>query len=438
MPSRQERVKAFKSELRDRRFSRFAILASTLFLAITIGLSAIVYVKYNTSEKWTDSKLSGKEADIPPEFAKNTYSATMLKDIDSLGDVTEILNTISHDGGITPSTITSARKALSQSQRILSSYHVTGGESLTNQNNLKLDIQAYDVEQHAYTNPDSKALNYVINEITKRNLTTQNATDQKILARLNNISRDYEALNTFVDKYIGKLGTINGKLVTVNKSVDSKLTNEMINDSNQHHLNKFNNIKKLQTLLLSSDWQKIMNNNQSLSEHEKWLKTVAVFRSLTQSEYFDSSDLQTLADAKKINASVDSDVDRDGYKLLDISPIIAITVDGNVVHEDQYIKKDASVTVQISPIYENLNPVSSDSSSSSSSASSSTIMSSSSSSSTNTSHNSSTNRFNRRPNSKATSTSSASSTSSNISSSSSSDSTSISSSSSSNDTIDNR
>jgi hypothetical protein len=142
------------------------------------------------------------------------------------------------------------------------------------------------------------------------------------------------------------------------------------------------------------------------------LTTVAVFRSLTQSEYFDSNNLQTVADAKKINASIAGAVNRDGYKLLDSSPIIAITVDGNIVHKDQYIKKDASVVVQISPTYENLNSASSSSSRSSSSASSqsssSTMMSSSSSSSTDANHSSSMNDFSSSS-SKATSTSSSAS-----------------------------
>lgn len=364
--SRRAYIKAWKAKMRERRFSHFAIFASILFLMITIGLCTVVYVKYSSTEKWADSRLSDTEANIPPEFAKNTYSATMLKDVNSLGSVTKVLNNVSRDGGLTADTIKPARKALAQSQVVLKAYHITGGESMTNQNNLLLDIQVYDVEKSAYSNPDSASLSSVINDVTKRNLSNETKTDQQILANLNNIASDYKALNSFVDTYVPKLGNIDGNLVTVKKSVFTETTNDILAATSQHNLSKFPNIDKLRTLLTSAKWRKVMANNKSVSENEKWLSVVAVFHALSQSEYIDSDSIQTLADAKKINATIDGATQRDGYKILDASSVSSITVDGMTVTKGQYIRKDAKITVTISPSYERSNKNSSSSSSSSS------------------------------------------------------------------------
>ena len=374
--SRQEHIKARKAEMRERRFSHFAIFASILFLVITIGLCIVIYVKYNSTEKWVDSRLNGTEANIPPEFAKNTYSAAMLKDVDSLGSVTKVLNDVSRDGGLTANTIKPARKALAQSQAILKTYHVTGGESMTNQNNLLLDIRVYDVEKSAYNNPDSAALSSVINDVTKRNLSNETKTDQQILARLNNIASDYKALNSFVDTYVPKLGNIDGNLITVKKSVSIETTDDMLSATRQHNLSRFPNIAKLRTLLKSTKWHKVIANNESVSEHEKWLSVLSVFHALSQSEYIDSDSIQTLADAKKINATIYGAAKRDDYKILDASSVSSITVDGMTVTKGQYIRKDAEIAVMISPSYERLNKNSSSSTSSSSSTKSSSSSSS--------------------------------------------------------------
>lgn len=374
--SRRDRVKARKAEMNERRFSHFAISVSIIFLAITLGLCAVIYVKYNSTEKWADSRLNGAEANIPPEFAKNTYSAAMLKDVDSLSSVTKVLNDVSRDGGLTADTIKPARKALARSQAILKAYHITGGESMTNQNNLLLDIRVYDVEKSAYSNPDSAALSSVINDVTKRNLSNETKTDQQILARLNNIANDYKALNSFVDTYVPKLGNIDGNLITVKKSVSAETTYDILAATRRHNLSKFPNINKLRTLLESVKWQKVMANNESVSENEKWSSVLAVFHALSQSEYIDSDSIQTLADAKKINAAIDGAVQRDGYKILDASSVISITVDGMPVTKGQYIRKDAKIAVTILPSYERSNK-----NSSSRTPSSSSIKSSSSSSS---------------------------------------------------------
>lgn len=399
--SRQEHVKARNAKMRERRFSHFAISVSIIFLVITLGLCAVIYVKYNSTEKWADSRLNGAEANIPPEFAKNTYSAAMLKDVDSLGSVTKVLNDVSRDGGLTADTIKPARKALARSQAILKAYHVTGGESMTNQNNLLLDIRVYDVEKSAYSNPDSEALSSVINDVTKRNLSNATKTDQQILARLNDIASDYKALNSFVDTYVPKLGNIDGNLITVKKSVSIETTDDMLDATRQHNLSKFPNINKLRTLLESAKWHKVMANNESVSENEKWLSVLSVFHALSQSEYIDSDSIQTLADAKKINATIDGATQRDDYKILDASSVISIMVDGMTVTKGQYIRKDANITVTISPSYERVNKNRSSHASSSSSTKSSSHSSSESSISSNSSDASRSSRISQSSSSQA-------------------------------------
>lgn len=365
MASRKDRMKNIRKQLRGQKFSRATIFISISAFVISIGLIGFIYTQYQATQKWSNARINGTQSKIPPEFAKNNYSISMLNDINSLSSMTSMLNTINHDGGVQAKTITKAQKIAENSEAILKAYKITGGSSYTDLTNLKLDIAEYKIESTAYTEPDSNELGRVINEIKKRNLSNETQLDTTLLSRLSTIANDYQDLNDFVNKYVPEMGTINNGVVTVNKSVDKNLTTDILDNIDNHKLTKFTNIQSLKQLLTTSKWHRVLQNNQNISEHEKWNTTVAVFHALSQSQYISMNKIATLADARKLNATIEGDVAKDGFKILDTSNVTKITVNGTVVKDNQYIRKDANITVTITPTYEKIKESSSSSSSSS-------------------------------------------------------------------------
>ena len=344
--------KQIKSVKRDRKFSRFALFTSITFIVSSIVIGFIIYTRYNQTVKWRDVDLTGKEADVPPEFAKNTYSFDMISDINKLSNVTTLLKEVENHNGLTSENIQQARSALKQSESILKEYKITGGESYQNQENLKLDIDVYDIEQSAYDKPNAKKLSDIINRVHQRNLTKETTVDTEMLKRLNIIAQDYNKLNEYVNKYIPEIGTINNNVVTVKTSINQKLTTDMLNNLENNNLTKFPNIKKLQTLLSSASWSNVIRNNNRLKEKESWDNTIKIFDTLSKGEYIAVSDIKTLKDARHEGFSIKGLVSRTRYNILQDSPVSYIMVDGNKVTDGQYIYKLAHVTVYIDPTYE--------------------------------------------------------------------------------------
>lgn len=344
--------KQIKAAKRDRKFSRFALFTSITFIVSSIAIGFIIYTRYNQTVKWRDVDLTGKEADVPPEFAKNTYSFDMLSDINKLSNVTTLLKEVENNNGLTSENIQKARSTLKQSESILKEYKITGGESYQNQENLKLDIDVYDIEQSAYNKPDAKKLSDIINRVHQRNLTKETTVDTEMLKRLNVIAQDYNKLNEYVNKYIPKIGTINNNVVTVKTSITQKLTTDMLNNLENNNLTKFPNIKKLQKLLTSASWSNVIRNNNRLKEKESWDNTIKIFDTLSKDEYVAVSDIKTLKDAQQRGFNIKGLDARPGYNILHDSPINYIMVDGNKVTDGQYIYKLAHVTVYVDPTYE--------------------------------------------------------------------------------------
>lgn len=351
MTSRKDKVKAAKKVIRNRRFSRFTISASITCLVITLGLGFVVYHRYHTTQTWQDTRIKGALKDVPPEFAKNTYSIGLLSDINELVAVKESLNHVTADNGLTSNTIKKAKTAYDESKQILSKYKITGGESFTNQERLGAYIMDYEIEQSAYTNPDASKLTIVIDKISQQNLNESNPTDTAILSRLDAITNDYSELNNFVDTYVPQIGNISGNLVTVKSAVTKELTGKMLSDIEKTKLYKFTNIRMLKALLTSNSWTNVINNNADLANKSLWDKSLAIFNALSKSEYLDISSIKTYGDAKKAGIKISGDTQKVGYDILDDSPIDTIRVDGQDLNAGQYVRKSAAINATIKPTY---------------------------------------------------------------------------------------
>lgn len=345
------KVQTDKKNKKAKRVSRFVISLSIVFILATISLSMMVYMKYRTTQNWTSSKLNSNMAIIPPEFAKNTYTVEMANDIKKLNGVNKSLDTIKRDNGLTVKTIDTANIANNESKSILKRYNITTGEAITNQNTLKMYIDIFNIEQSAYTAPETKHLEQLIAMLNKKQIEKETKTDSIILKRLNAIASDYQTLNTFTDTYIPQLGEINNGVVTVKSDVTEELTNQIITSINDNHLDKFSNIQKLKRIINGTKWNKIINSNVQLSKKQKWDNIYAAFNALSRSQYVDISKIRTLLDAEKLGITIEGNNDRTGYEILKTSPVTHIQANGETIASGQYVRKDIVIIATINPTY---------------------------------------------------------------------------------------
>ena len=350
MLSRTE-VQIDKKNKKFKRTSRFVIFLSLVFVLTTISLSTIVYLKYRTTQNWTSSKLNSSMSNITPEFAKNTYTVEIADDIKKLNGVTSSLKKIQQNNGLTDKTIKSAKIAHNESQSILKRYNITTGEAIENQNTLRMYIDIFNVEQRAYTKPETKQLEQLIAMLNKKQIEKETQTDNVILKRLNTIVSDYQALNTFCDTYIPQLGEIKNGIVTVKSNITEEMTNQIITSINDAHLDKFSNIREFKTIVRSTKWNKIINSNMQLSEKQNWENIYAAFSALSQSQYIEVSKIRTLSDAEKLGIKIEGNQSLTGYEILKTSPVTHLQANGEDVDSGQYVRKDSSIIATINPMY---------------------------------------------------------------------------------------
>lgn len=363
---RIERIKK-KRKKRSRRFMIGMFIISILSVIVSALIAWSIYDGYKKTHKWDKQAITGTYAQMTPEFAKNHISADMIDDVNSLSNVTAILESVKSNNGLKD--INQAKSALANSENILEKYQIISGEAYDKQEELRLYIDIYELEQTAYETLDSVKLSQIMTTLSSKLVEKNASHDKAIMNRLNQIATDYNTLNSFVNTYVPVLGTIDNGLVTVKSEVTQATTDEMINRINENNLEKFQNIKTLKELLQSSKWENIIKNNTTISNENKWKERYQVFDSLTKSLYVKESDVTTYADAMNLGLYVEGLVEKEGYEISKKSTVGSIIVEGVKVKSGQYFRKDAKVTVMIKPIYDKLPEPSSGSTSTTSSSS---------------------------------------------------------------------
>lgn len=348
---RIERIKK-KRKKRSRRFMIGMFIISILSVTVSALIAWSIYDGYKKTHKWDKQAITGTYAQMTPEFAKNHISADMIDDVNYLSNVTAMLETVKSNNGLKD--INQAKSALANSENILAKYQIISGEAYDKQEELRLYIDIYELEQTAYETLDSVKLSQIMTTLSSKLVEKNASHDKAIMNRLNQIATDYNTLNSFVNTYVPVLGTISNGLVTVKSDVTQATTDEIINSINENKLEKFQNIKTLKELLQSSKWEKIIKNNTTISEENKWKGLYQVFDSLTKSLYIKESDVTTYADAMNLGLYTEGLVAKEGYEISTKSTVDSIIVEGVKVKSGQYFRKDAKVTVMIKPIYDKL------------------------------------------------------------------------------------
>ena len=123
-----------KKKKRSRRATILITLVSLVLTGLALAGSYQIYKQWSDSKsQWDKSSFKGKLSDLPAEFVKNNISADMADDVNSLTDVTKVLDEVKANKGLSSANIDKARKAVSRSEKILKHYKLETGEAKTAQ-----------------------------------------------------------------------------------------------------------------------------------------------------------------------------------------------------------------------------------------------------------------------------------------------------------------
>lgn len=364
-----------KRKRRSKRFVIGILLSSLAGLGIATWLGLLIYDQYQGTKEWSHTKLQGDYATVPPEFVKNTIDPNMVDGINQLSNMKTLVEEIEKTGVIDK--VEDMTTLINKANDLFEQYNINSGDMVKVKDNLTLYLQIHEIENSAYKNPDNEKLKDAINKLASKVTSDDKDGDKQILIRLNTIAEQYTLLNDFISTYIQKLGTIKDEVLTVNDTIDTNLTSEMIAQIDENKLDKFDKIETIRALLTSNDWNTILNNNDSKRRKGNWEKTKYIFDTLTKGQYVQIGSIRTYKDAQNYGyAEITGAIPKTGYEILSSSNVTSIIYDGRTLSNDQYIKKGTPLKIIINPSYNRI-PSSSTSSSTSSNTSSSTSSSSS-------------------------------------------------------------
>lgn len=330
---------------------RFWIITLGLNLTVVLTLGGLITYRYLNTQNWQKTSLEGQQSQIPPEFARNVYSLSTSKDLAQLAKTSELLTKIDQEGSLA-SQMDLAQNLLKTNKAILKKYHINGGSSYDDFKRLQLYLACENFLKTAYKKPSTTKVNELLGQLAKANLTQRRKINNHYLTRLDHVATDYNNLAIFTQDVFKNLGTVNKSTLTVKTSVTKSTVKKLLNEIDDKHLTKFNEISHVKRLLASSALSDVVDVNDSYHKEQTWKRVNAIFSSLSQSEYVQVGDLTTLADLKKNGIAFSQITIPAGYKLLDSSSVSRIYYQGKVLDNDIYILKNGGALAVIKPDFE--------------------------------------------------------------------------------------
>lgn len=325
-----------------------------LIILITVGvvifITSIILEQYDDTKQWQSSSLSGDMNTIPPELAKNYVRAGDNETATIWEEVDATLKEINQEGMISDENIDDYKALCALSIEKQEEYEITSGQVVDNNTQLSLYLDIVSAIKTAYTNPNIEDLSAVTDRLHQFMFNNNDTVNRIFLDQLQEIATDYEHVYDFIDQTLPNLGSINNKVLSVDVDVDSKTTEQVINEIEQYDLSKFPLIKRLHTLLTNDSWSVILNRNEITKQYNLWQTQKDILENLSQSDYYVVSSITTYEQAQKYDMIIKV-TEKDGYTIDPDSKIKSISYNGQVLSNNQYIRKGTQVVAQIEPNY---------------------------------------------------------------------------------------
>ena len=332
-------------------------LGITVLLLITLStlgmitlIASITWEQYQDTKAWQNTKLTGEMKDVPPFLARDYVKAHDKDAVQAWQQVANSLQEIEKNQGILPEKRNAYEQFLQASIEKQKSYEITTGEIAENNENLQLYLDIEAAMKTAYDVPQTKALQDVTTRLytvyTKKPSTMHTIYFDKLRV----IAEDYLHLSTFLSDTLPTLGVIDKKTLMVSTNVGETVTKQVKTMIEEQHLTKFSYVQKVYDLLTSSKWETILKRNQVSREYQQWINAKDQLESLSKSNYYGVSTIVTYQQALDAGLSVEVK-EREGYTINPNSPVRAISYQGEILGDEQYIQYGTAVVVLIEEQY---------------------------------------------------------------------------------------
>lgn len=333
------------------------LVKGTLILVIAISflivttMVILIVQNYTDTKQWDVSYLNKEIHTIPPQLAKNYVSLDDQELLELLSNVNVALSEIEKSKGIDPDNLDDYRRLHERASKMQAKLELNDSALTAPIQTLGLYLNIEQAMNTAYSKPDPERFEELTDQLSIRLLgDNKNKMDNLYLDKLSAIAEKYKELDEFITYSLSLLGTIEKGKLTVSPSITKEITNDLVNRISQNNLDIFDNVKRLKELLISPDWEQILQHADAKRRYDAWLEAKKILEALSKSDYISASTFQTYEDV--INYGYTAYVEeRYGYDIDMKSKVTSITVNGQPVSDDAYFRKNANVQFTIDAEY---------------------------------------------------------------------------------------
>lgn len=318
--SRYRKKKAQQRKIIGTTFGT-VLIASVLVIAVFIFSIVRLYIGTRT---WNNSMKHMKLSEIAPEYVSDYPSLEKQQYIEMSEAVTKTLNKTAQDMKLPAD----AKLISEKSDAFIKKNNIKSGTLVDATKRLHLYQTYFEYVNNYTTKLDTKTLRDLIGDLNREVLERDRDVDKQMLARLNEIVTEYEALRTVMTAVLPNYGKTDGDTMTVLNGIDdlSEFKKEL------ETVKQFPQIAEL-LKLVNENGGRIVENNKSLAAQEAY-KNIKTILSQLNGLYVKRSDVKTYEDVVKNGWSVEG-----SYKNSD--KVAEIVYNGRRVEDSEWIRIDA-------------------------------------------------------------------------------------------------
>ena len=297
------------------------LIASVLVIAVFIFSIVRLYIGTRT---WNNSMKHMKLSEIAPEYVSDYPSLEKQQYIEMSEAVTKTLNKTAQDMKLPAD----AKLISEKSDAFIKKNNIKSGTLVDATKRLHLYQTYFEYVNNYTTKLDTKTLRGLIGDLNREVLERDRDVDKQMLARLNEIVTEYEALRTVMTAVLPNYGKTDGDTMTVLNNIDdlSEFKKEL------ETVKQFPQIAEL-LKLVNENGSRIVENNKSLAAQEAY-KNIKTMLSQLNGLYVKRSDVKTYEDVVKNGWSVEGSYKND-------DKVAEIVYNGRRVEDSEWIRIDA-------------------------------------------------------------------------------------------------
>lgn len=326
------------------------ILSFILVTLMASGMTVMIFGEYLNTVEWTKIKVGGELSTVPPELAKNYVQAEDLDDLTIWTNLDGAITDIKRDKTLHDSKVAEYEQIYKAAKERQEMRNLNNGDVAKNIENLRLYLDITEAAKTAYTKPNQSVLEPLAHQMERLVLDDNSDVNQAFHKRLQTIGNDYYELQVFMTDTLPLLGTIDNRILTIDRGLTYADTDTIINQIVQKKLTQFTHIDALHQQLISPEWTEILRQNEQLQEYDQWLNQKEIIKHITQADYVDIGSIHTYQDALDLGITVHR-IDRENAMIEPHSPIDQILLDGEVLTSGMYVKKGTALNATLHEIY---------------------------------------------------------------------------------------